>query len=397
VSWPLVSLGDVCSFVRGPFGGALKKDSFVDEGYAVYEQQHAIYNQFTKIRYFIDATKFNELKRFKLNSGDLIMSCSGTMGKIAIVPENIKTGIINQALLKLTPSSKVDINYLKYWLESASFQYTLNDNTHGAAIKNVASVSVLKSIDIPLPSLNEQKRIAAILDKADVIRRKRQQAIQLADDFLRSVFLDMFGDPVSNPKEFRKVQITQLADVITGYAFKSAEYIPDSESSVRLCRGANTLAGYFEWKDTAYWDNDKLQGIENYRINPGDVILAMDRPWISSGLKVCVFPENQRDTYLVQRVARIRPKQSIYTDYLYSCILSNAFEKHCCPTETTVPHISPVELKNFEVLLPKESLINKYHDVVSKVRKSLFNMESALKKSTDAFNSLSQKAFAGQL
>lgn len=195
MSWPLVKLGEVCKFVRGPFGGALKKECFVSNGYAVYEQQHAIYDQFTDIRYFVDEDKFNELKRFELNAGDLIMSCSGTMGKVAIVPENVKTGIINQALLKLTPSDKVYIHYLKYWLESESFQFTLSGNSHGAAIKNVASVSILKEIEIPLPPLAEQKRIAAILDKADAIRQKRKQAIELADEFLRSVFLDMFGDP----------------------------------------------------------------------------------------------------------------------------------------------------------------------------------------------------------
>ena len=103
-NWDRKKLGDICGFVRGPFGGSLKKNIFKPEGYAVYEQQHAIYDQFDDIRYFIDEKKFNEMKRFELNSGDLIMSCSGTMGKIAIVPENIKKGIINQALLKLTPS-----------------------------------------------------------------------------------------------------------------------------------------------------------------------------------------------------------------------------------------------------------------------------------------------------
>ena len=98
-------LGDVCDFVRGPFGGSLKKSCFVESGYAVYEQ-HAIYDQFTDVRYFIDEAKFNEMKRFELKPNDLIMSCSGTMGKVAIVPQNIEKGIINQALLKLTPKKK---------------------------------------------------------------------------------------------------------------------------------------------------------------------------------------------------------------------------------------------------------------------------------------------------
>jgi len=94
-SWKERKLGDICGFVRGPFGGSLRKDIFKSEGYAVYEQQHAIYNQFNKIRYFIDEKKFQEMKRFELKPKELIMSCSGTMGKIAIAPKNIERGIIN--------------------------------------------------------------------------------------------------------------------------------------------------------------------------------------------------------------------------------------------------------------------------------------------------------------
>ena len=315
-----------------------------------------------------------------------------------VVPEKQEYRQIGSGEWIIFRDKRFDPIFLKYFLTSDGFHQQFMNTVAGVGGSLVrARPAFVEKIEIPLPPLDEQKRIAAILDKADAIRRKRQQAIQLADDFLRSVFLDMFGDPVTNPKGFKKAAITELSDIITGFAFKSAEYVQDSESSVRLCRGANTLTGYFEWKDTAYWDKGKLKGIENYLINAGDIILAMDRPWISSGLKVCVFPENQRDTYLVQRVARIRAKKEIFTDYLYACILSSAFEKHCCPTETTIPHISPVELKNFEVLLADESLINRYHDVVSKVRKSLFSMESALKESNNAFNSLSQKAFAGEL
>ena len=163
----LKKLGDVCHFVRGPFGGSLKKSCFKDEGNAVYEQQHAIYNQFSEIRYYVDDNKFEEMKRFELLTGDLIMSCSGTMGKVAIVPENIKIGIINQALLKLTTSTQLDVEYLRYWMISDDFQDSLAKHTVGAAIKNVASVKVLKQIEIPLPPLPEQQRIVAILDKAD--------------------------------------------------------------------------------------------------------------------------------------------------------------------------------------------------------------------------------------
>ena len=195
-NWKKEKLGDVCEFVRGPFGGSLKKNIFKEDGFAVYEQQHAIYDQFNKIRYFIDEVKFNEMKRFELNSGDLIMSCSGTMGKIAIVPDNIKRGIINQALLKLSPSSKVSTVFLKLWMQSENFQESLEKHSKGAAIKNVASVAILKKIEIPLPPLPEQQRIVAIIDEVfEAIAMAKANAEQnlknskeLFESYLQGVF-----------------------------------------------------------------------------------------------------------------------------------------------------------------------------------------------------------------
>lgn len=165
VEWK--TLGEVCEFVRGPFGGAIKKNCFVASGYAIYEQQHAIYGN-TDIRYFISDDKFKELKRFEVFPGDLIMSCSGTMGKIAIIPENAPKGVINQALLKLTVKNEISAKYLKYYFENTITQQ-MNDEARGGAIKNVASVDVLKKIKMPVPPLSEQERIVGILDKFDAL------------------------------------------------------------------------------------------------------------------------------------------------------------------------------------------------------------------------------------
>jgi type I restriction enzyme, S subunit len=163
--WKTRTLGSLCNFVRGPFGGSLKKSCFKTSGYAVYEQQHAIYDQFEDIRYFIDESKYLEMSRFELSPGDLIMSCSGTMGKVAIVPNDIPKGIINQALLKLSPGQNVISEFLKYWMNSPNFQNQLIKFSQGVAIKNVASVKILKEIEISLPVVLEQKRIVSIVDE----------------------------------------------------------------------------------------------------------------------------------------------------------------------------------------------------------------------------------------
>lgn len=181
-----VELGDVCAFKRGHFGGSLKKEIFVEKGYCVYEQGHAISGQFEPVRYFINHKKFEEMKQFEIKPGDLIMSCSGTMGKVAIVPEQVKAGIINQALLRLTPSERIDREYLKFILEATVFQKALQENTYGAAIKNVASVSTLKKLKIPLPSLDIQKQMVAQRREEDHVTDANKKLIEMFEQKIKN-------------------------------------------------------------------------------------------------------------------------------------------------------------------------------------------------------------------
>jgi type I restriction enzyme S subunit len=197
VNWVDTAFGDVCKFVRGPFGGSLKKSIFVKEGIAVYEQQHAIYDQFDEIRYFIDENKFAEMKRFELLPHDLIMSCSGTMGRIAIVPEGIKRGIINQALLKLTPSPNLSRTFLKWWMVSQAFQNALMEYAGGAAIQNVASVKILKEIELPLPPPAEQShvvdRLNAMQDETQRLEAIYHQKLTALDELKKSLLHRAFN------------------------------------------------------------------------------------------------------------------------------------------------------------------------------------------------------------
>ncbi|MBN1959016.1 MAG: restriction endonuclease subunit S [Desulfuromonadales bacterium] len=195
--WVEKKLGELCGFVRGPFGGSLKKSIFVPEGYAVYEQRNAIYDQFDEIRYFINETKFKEMSRFELFPNDLIMSCSGTMGRVAIVPEGIKRGIINQALLKLSPSEEVMSSFLKYWMDSEAFQDALKMHSGGAAIQNVASVKVLKEIEIPLPPTEIQEKVIeqidAMLEQSSCLENIYQQKLDALAELKQSILQKAFA------------------------------------------------------------------------------------------------------------------------------------------------------------------------------------------------------------
>ena len=161
------TLGNICRFVRGPFGGALKKEIFKPTGYAVYEQQHAIYRKL-EFRYYIDKQKYEELKRFAVHPGEMIVSCSGTIGKTFVIPENAPEGVINQALLKLTPTSRINVFYLQYFFDN-TISKILNSVARGGAIKNVPSVEELKAIKIPIPTLEVQQRLVEVLDNFEKV------------------------------------------------------------------------------------------------------------------------------------------------------------------------------------------------------------------------------------
>ena len=159
-------LGDIVSFKRGPFGGSLKKEIFVESGYKIYEQQHAIKNDFSIGRYYITEKKFNEMKGFELIEGDLIMSCSGTIGKIAVFPKNAEKGIINQALLRFRPIANLTTtSYLRICLSHITSKF--EDNSHGTGLKNVASVEILKDIEFYCPPLPEQQKIVSEIEKIE--------------------------------------------------------------------------------------------------------------------------------------------------------------------------------------------------------------------------------------
>lgn len=136
----------------------------------------------------------------------LIAMYGATVGRLAILGINAAT---NQAICNIRPDTTIaDMKYLYYFLKS-KFSYFV-ENAVGGAQPNI-SQGLIKSLEVPLPSLDEQKRIADILDKAAGVCQKREQAIKLADDFLRATFLEMFGDPIENPKGWN---VKPLADQI---------------------------------------------------------------------------------------------------------------------------------------------------------------------------------------
>jgi len=183
------------SIKRGPFGGALKKEDFVEAGYLVYEQRHAIHNDFEYAKYFITAEKYKEMISFKVVPGDLLISCSGvTLGRIAEVPACAKEGIINQALLKLTLNNTVMTNaFFIQQFRSEQIQDVLFGFSRGSGIPNMPSMSEVKAVKFVCPPLELQQQYGDFVKQIDKSKFVVQQALDKAQMLFDSLMQKYFG------------------------------------------------------------------------------------------------------------------------------------------------------------------------------------------------------------
>lgn len=194
-----VAAPDPHSIKRGPFGGALKKEIFVKDGYKVYEQKNAIQNDFEIGDYYITESKYKEMLPFSVSPDDLIISCSGTIGKIAVVPPNAKNGIINQALLKITLDQSIILpKYFKKMFESGQMKRKLYGVSRGSSIKNFPPIKVIKSIKFPVPPISIQEEIVRLIDQTENLEELHTKAANTIEELLNSFFSALSNNPASN-------------------------------------------------------------------------------------------------------------------------------------------------------------------------------------------------------
>ena len=197
--WKWVKLEDVVDeFVRGPFGGSLKKECFVTSGYKVYEQKNAIY-QTTEIgKYFINEDKLKELIRFEVKPADFIVSCSGTIGRLFMIPEKAPRGIINQALLIIRINRDLLLDkFFMYLFTSSFFQRLIINDAKGTAMLNLAGVKDMKLVPVLLPPIDEQRAIVAEIESrlsvCDKIEESIEQSLKQAESLRQSILKKAFA------------------------------------------------------------------------------------------------------------------------------------------------------------------------------------------------------------
>ncbi|EAB5331641.1 TPA: restriction endonuclease subunit S [Campylobacter jejuni] len=395
--WKMETLGEILSsdkysIKRGPFGSALKKSFFVEKGIRIFEQYNPINNDPHWKRYFISHEKFQELEAFKATEGDLLISCSGTLGKIVELPKDTEMGIINQALLKIRLNNiKILNSYFIYYFNSPIMQEKILESTLGSAIKNIASVKILKQIEIPLPPLKEQERIVGILDesfaKIDESIKILEQDLLNLDELMQSALQKAFNPLKDNAKENYKLP--------QSWEWKSLEEISENISAGRdkpkNCTESKTAKNQIP----VYANGVNNNGLVGYTdkatiIKPSLTISARGTIGFVCIRKEPYFP-------IVRLISLIPCENILCLHYLYFCL--NFFIAK--GEGSSIPQLTIPKFKSLQIPLPplkEQEQIAEHLDFVfekAKALKELYTKE--LKDYEELKQSLLNKAFKGEL
>jgi len=287
------TIGELCELVNGR---AFKPTEWTSSGLPIIRIQNL--NDDTKeFNYF----EGDYSKKHEVNDGDLLFSWSGTPGtSFGAFFWNRGRGVLNQHIFNvLIDKKRVEKRYFRYAINSRLNE--IISHAHGGVGLQHITKGKLESVEIPLPPLSEQKRIADILDKADAIRRKRQEAEALLASARSAVFHHRFGDPVANPKSWNVVELQDLFEAPPNYGTMIK---PSDEVKGWLdLRVANIQEGKLDISGRKYVDLPE-EMIERHEVREGDLLLARAIGSIEHlGKCIIAHPEGQKwafDSHLMR-------------------------------------------------------------------------------------------------
>ena len=335
-----------------------------------------------------------------LKKGTLIYSIFASLGKTAILNIDATT---NQAILGLITSTKIDVKYLKYYLEAlkGTISRFSNENTQ----ENLNS-NIVKNMEIAMPeSLEEQKQIANYLDKQtakiDATIAKNKERIELLEEkrvaLINQVVTKGLNPDVPMkysgvewigkiPEHWNIMKLKHHGFVLGGYAFKSGDF---TDSGVKVVKITNVQSLKFDWSECFYLPKSYLHEHSEFKINKEDIIFALTRPIISTGIKAAIFDENE--PALANQRTGIFKKHSndLISTFLYYVIYSDYFKEDFKSkiTATNQPNISPLDIGEIKLILPS---VEEQKQIVSKLDEETKKISEVISKIKENINLLEE-------
>lgn len=372
------SLLDICQLVNGR---AFKQSEWSESGLPII-----------RIQNLNDATKeFNYFQgifdpKHEVNSGDLLFSWSGTPGTSfgAFFWERGK-GLLNQHIFNVRVNEQtVAKPYLRYALNQKLSE--IIGRAHGAVGLQHITKAELSRLQIPLPPLPVQQRIAAILDAADALRAKRRESIEQLDSLIQSTFLEMFGDPVTNPKGWEAVPLGHACDLTNGRAFKPSEWEETGLPIIRI-QNLNDTEKPFNYT-TKRWS-------QKFFARTRDILLSWSgTPGTSFGCFRWLGP----DGWVNQHIFRVTTKPMVEQTYFIHAVnarLNEIISK--AHGGVGLKHITKSKLEDVAIATPPLDLQTRFASIVESIEQQKARLKANLAELDTLFASLQSRAFNGEL
>jgi type I restriction enzyme, S subunit len=341
---------------------------------------------------FIDQTTHDLLRRSKIKPSDILLSIAGTIGRAAIVPANAGEMNCNQAVAIIRPSSRIDPRFLLHWLSSRDAVAQVTKGKVTGTISNL-SLGQIGNLKIPLPSPDEQRRIASTLDKADALRRARKHTIALLQNLARSLFLEIFGNPGTNPKGW---SWGRIGDLLDGVHYGTSAKAGDKGKYPILRMGNITTDGRMDFEDLKYIDlNDK--DLDKFTLRRGDILFNRTNSAELVG-KTAVFDRDELFAFAGYLV-RARATKGV-SPYYISGYLNSDYGKTTlramAKSIVGMANINAKEMQAIAIPLPDAQSQAAYSNGLASIEKSLAVLHRHLKCLDLLFASLQHRAFAGE-
>lgn len=362
-------------YLKGRIGWqGLKAEEFTDEGpYLVTGTDFCNGKVNWSTCYHITDERYEEAPEIHVQLGDLLITKDGTVGKVAYIENKPDKVSLNSHLLIMRPlNHKYNNKYLFWIIQSPVFDRYIQLSQNGTIMASLSQEKINK-FSFPLPLSGIQTKIVEYLDykcsQIDLIVEKQRAIIEKLKEYKSSVINEALTHGLEEtcnykesgidwigkiPEHWSVQKLKTIVDILPGYAFSSNDFATDE--GIPLLRGINVVPGGIRWNDVVFWNQGVPKYLEPYYLQKNDIVVGLDRPWISDGMRTTIMDKDSLPCLLLQRVCRIRIKKECAYDHrlIYHWINSKAFES-ALSIETTgvsVPHISTKQIENFIIALP---------------------------------------------
>ena len=372
----MAKLGDICSIVSGTTPKSNRPEywdgdinwvtpaELNDDSDIIYESQRKITEQ---------AVQDSSLKPFP--AGTVLLSSRAPIGKVAIAGVEM---YCNQGFKNLICSNRIYNRYLYHFLKNST-EY-LNSLGRGATFKEI-SKSIVENIEIPLPPLDEQRRIAAVLDKVSGLIAKRREQLDKLDELVKARFVEMFGDPVLNPMDWPTYHLADMADIVSGIT-KGRKTKEQNLIEVPYMAVSNVKDGHIDWT-TIKTILATQSEIDQYRLLPDDVLMTEggDPDKLGRG---AIIQKPLENCIHQNHIFRVRLNENVILPVYFAEFLQHQKAKQyflrCAKQTTGIASINMTQLKELPTLVPPRALQKDFTNTVERINKSKLTIQQSLDK-----------------